>query len=106
MHDPGPSKRSLRHRQGIGVLVALAAAIGWGIACAMLRTPYGPVAVGGIALAALGFWLERASLFSPETVARKDFPLIVVAGFGFFAVVGIGLVSLSALIATWTLPRL
>jgi len=86
--------------------LALVAAIGWGIACGVLRTPYWAVAAGGTGLAALGFWLERATLVSPETMARKDFYLIVVAGLGFFAVVGVGIVSLSALIATWYLPRL
>ena len=86
--------------------MALVAAIGWGIACGVLRTPYWAVAVGGTGLAAFGFWLERATLVSPETMARKDFHLILVAGLGFFAVVGVGIVSLSALIATWYLPRL
>ena len=104
MHD-AKRKLDLTRSKGIGTLVALATAVGWGIACGVLRTPYGAVAVGGIGLAAFGFWLERATLFSPETVARKDFHLIAGAGFGFFAVVGVGVVSLSALIATWYLPR-
>jgi len=105
MHDAIERKWELTRRKGIGTLVALVAAIGWGIVCGVLRAPYGAVAVGGIGLAAIGFWLERATLFGPETVARKDFHLIAVAGFGFFAVIGIGVVSLSALIATWYLPR-
>lgn len=91
--------------KGLGVLAALVAAIGWGAACGVLRAPYWAVAVGGIGLAALGFWLERATLSSPETVARKDFRLIFAAGFGFFVVVGVGVVSLSALLATWYLPQ-
>lgn len=88
------------------MLAALAAAICWGIACGILRTPYGAVAAGGIGLAALGFWLERATLVNAETMARKDFLLILGAGLGFFAIVGVGIVSLSALIATWYLPIL
>jgi len=68
--------------------------------------PYWSVAVGAAGLSGLGFWLERATLLSPETVARKDFYLILAAGIGFFAVVGVGIVSLSALMATWYLPRL
>lgn len=86
--------------------MALATAIGWGIACGILRTNYSAVVVGGIGLAAFGFWLERATLASPETMARKDFYLILAAGLGFFVIVGVGVVSLSALIATWYLPRL
>lgn len=57
-------------------------------------------------MATLGFWLERATLVSAETMARKDFRLILAAGISFFVVVGVGVVSLSALIATWYLPRL
>ena len=91
---------------GLGILIALLAVIAWGLACGMLRTPYWPVALGGIGFAALGFWLERATLVSPETIARKDFQLILAAGFGFFAVIGVGVASLSALVATWYLPRL
>lgn len=98
--------RSLNRRKGVGVLVALAAAIAWGIACGILRTPYWAVAVGGLGMAAVGFWLERATLVNSETKAREDFYLILIAGFCFFVIVGVGLVSLSALIATWYLPRL
>ena len=89
---------------GVGVLLALLGTIGWGLVCGMLRTPYWPVGFGGVAFAALGFWLERATLVSPETVARKDFQLILAAGIGFFAVIGVGIASLSALLATWYLP--
>ena len=92
--------------KGLGVLVALVAAIGWGVMCGVLRTHYWAAATGGIGLAALAFWLERATLLSPETRARKDFHVISLAGFGFFAIVGVGIVSLSDLIATWYLPRL
>ena len=99
-------ERSLPRIEGLGIFLALAAAITWGLACGVLRAPYWAVALGGISLAALGFWLERKALVSPETVLRKDFFLILAAGFGFFAVVGVGMVSLSALIATWFLPRL
>lgn len=92
--------------KGLGVLLALLAAIGWGVACGVLGTSYWPVVVGGIGLSSLGFWLERATLVSPETVARNDFRLILACGIGFFVIVGIGVVSLSALLATWYLPRL
>ena len=105
MHVESQSMRALQFGKGIGVLLALAAAIAWGAVCGILHTSYGPVALGGVGLAALGFWLERATLVSANTVARKDFYLILVAGFGFFVIIGIGLVSLSALIATWYLPR-
>jgi hypothetical protein len=100
------NRRDRRLAKGLGVLVAIVAAASWGIACAVFRTPYWMVALGGIAMAALGFWLERATLVSSDTKARKDFYLILIAGFCFFVVVGVGLVSLSALIATWYLPRL
>ena len=91
--------------KGMGVLIALVAAIGWGIACGMLRTHYWPVAAGGLLAAALGFWLERVSLLTPDTVERKDFKLILAAALGFFAVVGVGVASLSALLARWYLPH-
>ena len=105
MHVDSHRMRFPKFGSGVGVLLALLAAVAWGMLCGILRTSYGPVALGGAGLAALGFWLERATLISPNTVARKDFYLILVAGFGFFVVVGVGLVSLSALIATWYLPR-
>jgi hypothetical protein len=70
-----------------------------------MRVPYWVVAVGGLGLAALAFWLERATLVSPETRARNDYFVILVAGLGFFAVVGVGVVSLCTLIATWYLPH-
>ena len=105
MHIESRSMRTPNLGKGIGVLLALLAAIAWGVVCGILRTSYAPVAIGGVGLAALGFWLERATLVSPDTAARKDFTLILIAGFGFFVVVGIGLVSLSALIASWYLPR-
>lgn len=88
------------------MVLALVAAIGWGVMCGVLRTHYWAAAIGGICLAALAFWLERATLLSAETRARKDFHLIAIAGFGFIAVIGVGIVSLSDLIATWYLPRL
>ena len=106
MRAANERKGGLTRSKGVGVLVALAAAIGWGIACAVLRTTYWVVAAGGVTLAALAFWLERATLLGPETTARRDFRLILVAGFGFFVVVAVGLVSLSALVATWYLPSL
>ena len=106
MYAPNQRKRILFKSAGIGVLLALVMAIGWGCACGILRMPYGAVVAGGFGLAALGFWLERATLVSPETMSRKDFYLILVAGFGFFAVIGVGVVSLSALLATWYLHRL
>lgn len=97
---------SLTRGKGIGILLMLVATIGWGVACGVLRTSYWPAALGGIGLSGFGFWLERATLLSPETVARKDFHLILACGIGFFIIVGIGVVSLSALLATWYLPRL
>ena len=106
MHNAKERKWELIQNKGMGALVALVTAIGWGIVCGVLRTSYGAVAVGGIGLAALGFWLERATLFGLETMARKDLYLIAFAGFGFFAVVGVGVVSFSALIATWYLPSI
>lgn len=106
MYVANEKKRTLFKSAGIGVLLALLMAIGWGCACGILRLNYAVVVAGGIGLAALGFWLERATLASADTMARKDFYLILVAGFGFFAVIGVGMVSLSALVATWYLPRL
>jgi hypothetical protein len=100
------TERTLRLFRHIGLLLALALALAWGAVCGMLRAPFLAVAIGGLAAAALGFWLERAFLITAETRARKDFQLILVAGFGFFAVVGVGLVGLAALLARWYLPRL
>lgn len=97
---------TLTRFKGLGVLIALAAAIAWGVACGVFREPYWLVVVGGVGAAGLAFWLERATLAPPETRQRKDFRLILAAGLGFFAMVGLGLVSLAALLATWYLPRL
>jgi hypothetical protein len=103
MQPTAPTAALLKYR---GVLTSLAAAIAWGLICGMFRAPFALVAVGGLAAAALGFWLERATLVTPETARRKDFYLILVAGFGFFAVLGVGIVSLGSLFARWWLPRL
>ena len=105
MHVESQTMHALNFGKGIGLLLTVLAAIAWGTVCAILRTSYAPVAMGGVLLAALGFWLERASLVNSDTVARKDFYLILVAGVGFFVIIGIGLVSLSALLATWYLLR-
>ena len=94
----------LRHLGLIAAPVALA--IAWGAVCGMVRAPFPAVILGGLAAAALGFWLERGALITPETRARKDFQLILAAGYGFFAVVGVGLTGLGALLAHWYLPRL
>jgi hypothetical protein len=93
----------VKHLQLLG---AIAAAMAWGAACGMLRAPYPAVVAGGLLAAALGFWLERTSLITPETRARKDFQLILLAGYGFFAVIGAGLASLGSLLAHWYLPRI
>jgi hypothetical protein len=97
---------TLTRIKGLGVLCAIAAAIAWGVACGVFRAPYPLVVIGGLATAALGFWLERGVLASPETRQRKDFQLILAAGYGFFAFVGIGLVALANLLSIWYLPRL
>jgi len=90
---------ALRH--ALRVLSAIAAALAAGLACGALRAPYWAVVIGGLCAAALGFWLERDVLTGPDTASRKDFPLILAAGFGFFAVVGVGLVSVGYLTAAW-----
>jgi hypothetical protein len=92
--------------KGAGVLIAIVVAASAGAACGMLRAPYPAVVVSGLAVAALGFWLDRAVLVSPETAQRKDFRLLLACACGFFAVVGVGLVSLFSLLAHWYLPRL
>jgi len=98
-----PTKLAIfRH---FGLIGALAAGLAWGAACGMLRAPYPAVALGGLAAAAAAFWFERAALLTPETRARKDYQLILGAGIGFFAVMGVGLVSLSSLLARWYLPH-
>jgi hypothetical protein len=97
---------SIRLFKGAGVLIAIVAAAACGALCGMLRTPYAAVVVSGLAVAALGFWLDRAALISPETAQRKDFRLLLACAYGFFAVVGVGLVSLFSLLAHWYLPRL
>ena len=92
--------------KGLQVLYAIAAAVAWGAACGVLRAPYWAVAAGGLAAATLGFWLSRAVLLGPDTARRKDFPLIAAAGFGFFAVLGVGLTSLACLLSGWWLHPL
>lgn len=103
MRQTAPTAGLLKYRGG---LIALAAAIAGGLICGMFRAPFALVLVGGLAVAALGFWLERATLVPPETARRKDFYLILVAGYGFFAVFGVGIVSVGSLVARWWLPRL
>ena len=92
--------------KGIGALGAIATAIVWGALCGVFRAPYPLVVIGGLATAAMAFWLERAVLAGPETRERKDFALILAAGYGFLAFVGVGLVALSCLLSIWYLPRL
>jgi hypothetical protein len=68
------------------------------MACGGLRAPFVVVALGGLAAAAFGFWLERAVLLGPETTGRKDFYTILFAACGFFAVCGVGLASLGVIL--------
>ena len=79
------------------ILGAIGAAFVWGFLSGWLRDPFWIVVVGGLLAAALAFWLERGVLLTVETKARRDFPLILAAGYAFLAVVGVGLVSLSYL---------
>jgi hypothetical protein len=88
-------------RHGLRILGPLAAAIAWGLACGSLRAQFWAVVVGGLGAAALGFWLEWGVLAGPDTAQRKDFPLLLAAGFGFFAIVGVGLVSVGYMTAEW-----
>ena len=88
----------LSKMKGLGVLVALAGAILWGVACGGLRAPFSAVAAGGLAFAALAFWLERAALVGSETRSRNDFYLILAAACGFFAIVGLGVASIGFIV--------
>jgi hypothetical protein len=88
------------------IIFALAAAILWGMACGGLRAPFFVVAIGGLAAAAFGFWLERAVLLGPDTTARKDFYTILIAACGFFAVCGIGLASLGVILGNGLILQL
>lgn len=85
----------------VRILLTIAAAGAWGLACHWLGAPFAIVLLGGLAAAGLGFWLERDVLAGPETRGRKDFALIAAAGYGFLAIVGVGLVSLADLAAGW-----
>jgi len=76
------------------------------MACGGLRAPFIAVAVGGIAAAAFGFWLERAVLLGPDTTARKDFYTILFAACGFFAVCGVGLASLGVILGNGLILQL
>ncbi len=98
-----PALALIRH---FGLFAALLAALAWGVVCGVLRAPYLADLAGGLAAAALGFWLERTHLVTPETRARRDFRLILFAGYGFFAVIGVGIVSLASLAARWWLPQI
>ena len=83
------------------ILGAVGTAIVWGLASGWFADPFWIVAFGGVLAATLGFWLERDVLLSADTRSRRDFPLIVAAGYAFLAVVGVGLVSLSYLGGEW-----
>ena len=84
--------------KGLGFLAGLAAALTWGAACGAARGQFWAVGAGGLAAAALAFWLERAMLIGPETRTRGDFYLILAAACGFFAVVGVGLASVGYIV--------
>jgi len=84
--------------KGIGVLIALVTAIGWGAVCGGLRAPFFAVAAGGLGAAALAFWLDRAVLVGPDTRSRNDFYLILASAIGFFAVVGVGTASVGYIV--------
>jgi hypothetical protein len=88
-------------RHLLRVLAAIGAAVVWGGASGWLGAPFWIVVLGGLAAAALCFWLERDVLLTAETRARRDFPLILAAASAFLAVVGVGLVSLSYLAGEW-----
>ncbi len=90
----------------LNIAYAVGAGLVWGIACGLFRAPYWLVAIGGVAAASLGYWLERGVLFDAETTRRKDFHLLATAAWGFFALVGVGLASLSCLLSRWYLPSL
>jgi len=91
-------------RHLLRVLATIGGAFGWGSASGWLGAQFWVVVLGGLAAASVGFWLERDVLLSAETRARRDFALILAAGYAFLAVVGVGLVSLSYLAGEWLHP--
>jgi hypothetical protein len=88
-------------RHLLRVLAAIGVAVVWGSASGWLGAQFWVVALGGLAAATLGFWFERDALLTEETRARRDFPLILAAGYAFLVVVGVGVVSLSYLAGEW-----
>jgi len=101
-----PRGSNLRVLRALRIFLAIAAGVAWGLTCGVFLTPFWVVVLGGLAAAAFGFWLERSVLIGPETAQRKDFYLILAAALAFFAVVGVGIVSVSYILGHGWFPHL
>jgi hypothetical protein len=85
-----------------GILYGLAAGFVWGVACGLLRGPFWPVVVGGLAAAALGLWLERAALAQSARGGRRaNLALLVAAAYAFLTLVAVGMVSVGYFAGEW-----
>jgi hypothetical protein len=86
---------------GVRMLIALVVALLWGAVCGLIHAPFSAVAAGGLTAAALAMWLERAALTRPVRGRTADVRLLLVAAYGFLAIIGIGLVSAADLAVGW-----
>jgi phosphotransferase system glucose/maltose/N-acetylglucosamine-specific IIC component len=91
---------------GVRLLIALAAALVWGVACAFPSAPFWPIAVGGLAAAALAMWLEWEALTRPVPGRKADIRLLLVLAYVFLAVIGIGVASVGYFVGEWMRARL
>ncbi len=101
MSQPAPPMRNLATAPGVRMLAALAAALAWGLACGLARAPFAVVVVGGLASAALAMRLEWATLTRPVRGRTVDVRLLLIAAYGFLAILGVGLVSAADLGVLW-----
>ena len=86
-----------------GILLGLAAAFAWGVACGLPRGPFWAVAIGGLAAAGLSLWLERRALEPPAGAGRAATALMLAAAYAFLTLVATGIVSLGYFLGEWLL---
>ena len=91
------------------MLYALAAAVTWGVICGLFHAPFWVVVIGGLSAAVLAVWLEWEALGGRGADRPPNFHLLLAAGYGFLAIIGVGLVSVGYFLGEWLLrqaPRL
>ena len=87
---------------GIRVLLVFVLALGWGVACGYLHAPYPLAVIGALGAAAACLWLVRDVLMRPSpNRKRPNLYWLLMAAYGFVAMVALGLVSLADFAGVW-----